>query len=291
MQSVPEMNEMMYAGSAGAMMRARRLFHGAKSATCSLAATLLLLGATAAEAQTAADVLAPKKENDGTDPTSPVRFAKFSYEHLDLSLPESLPGNNSNTFAMEFQQPFGRTAFKFKLPITSVDTLGNGSFGLGDVSAKVSHVASVTKTHGIVLGAEMIFNTADRPELGTGKTVFKPSFIYAFFLNGGHIFAPALVHSVSIAGDANRENVNATTIDFYFVPKLANPKFYMTLDPALTQDWHADKFYLITALTVGYTVGPMMGGTGQVFVKPSVGLGGDKPTGWGIQAGFQLINF
>jgi hypothetical protein len=28
-----------------------------------------------------------------------------------------------------------------------------------------------------------------------------------------------------------------------------------------------------------------------VIVKPTIGLGGDKPTGWGIQAGFQLINF
>jgi hypothetical protein len=256
-----------------------------------MVAGLLLLGSNPVVAQAVADTPVPKKENDGTDPTSPVRFAKISYEHLDLSLPESLPGNNSNTFALEFQQPFGRTAVKFKLPITSLDALGDSSFGLGDVSAKVSHVASVTKTHGIVLGAEMIFNTASRPELGTGKTVFKPSFIYAFFLKGGHIFAPAFVHSVSIAGDANRANVNATTIDFYFVPKLANPKFYMTLDPAITQDWESDTFYSINAVTIGYTVGPMLGGKGQVFIKPSFGIGGAKPTGWGIQAGFQLINF
>ncbi len=254
-------------------------------------AWLLPLASTSVGAQTAADTPAPKKENDGTDPTSPVRFLKLSYEHLDLSSPDILLGDNSNSFALEFQQPFGRTAVKLKLPINSVDALGDSSYGLGDVSAKVSHVASVTKTRGIVLGAEMIFNTASRPELGLGKTVFKPSFIYALFLKGGHIFAPSLVHNVSIAGDADRENINVTTVDFYFVPKLANPKFYMTLDPALTKDWQADKFYLITALTVGYTIGPMLGGKGQVFVKPTIGLGGDKPTGWGIQAGVQLLNF
>jgi hypothetical protein len=252
---------------------------------------LFLLGANPVVAQDVADTSAPKKENDGTDPTSPVRFLKFNFEHLDLALPESLPGDNSNTFALEFQQPFDRTAVKVKLPITSLDALGDSSYGLGDVSAKVSHVASVSKTHGIVLGAEMIFDTASRPELGTGKTVFKPSFIYAFFLEDGHIFAPALVQSVSIAGDENRDNINSTTIDFYFVPKLANPKFFMTLDPAITKDWHNDKFFFITAATVGYTIGPMLGGKGQVIVKPTIGLGGDKPTGWGIQAGFQLINF
>jgi hypothetical protein len=254
-------------------------------------ACLLLLGSMPVGAQAVTETPAPRTENDGTDPTSPVRFLKFNFEHLDLALPESLPGDNSNTFALEFQQPFGRTALKLKLPITSLDVLGDSSYGLGDVSAKVSHVASVTKTHGIVVGAEMIFNTSSRPELGTGKTVFKPSLIYAFFLNGGHIFAPALVHSVSIAGDENRNNISATTIDFYFVPKLANPKVFMTLDPAITQDWHNDKFFFITAVTVGYTIGPMLGGKGQVIVKPTIGIGGDKPTGWGIQAGFQLINF
>lgn len=269
----------------------RRSIQTVATAAFRVIVALLFVGSNPAIAQVVVDTPAPKKENDGTDPTSPVRFLKLNYEHLDLALPESLPGDNSNTFALEFQQPFGRTALKFKLPITSLDALGDSSYGLGDVSAKVSHVASVTRTHGIVVGAEMIFNTASRPELGTGKTVFKPSFIYAFFLKGGHIFAPALVHSVSIAGDENRNNINATTIDFYFVPKLANPRFFMTLDPAITQDWHNDKFFFITAVTVGYTIGPMLGGKGQVIVKPTVGFGSDRPTGWGIQAGFQLINF
>lgn len=263
----------------------------ATNKVCGALACLLMLASTPTLAQAVADDLAAKKENDGTDPTSPVRFVKASYEHLELSLPASLPGDNSNIFWLEYQEPFGRTSMKFKLPIASVDAQGDSSYALGDVSAKLSHVLSVTPTHGIVLGAEMIFNTASRPELGTGKTVFKPSAIYAVFLKGGHIFAPALVHSVSIAGADDRENVNATTIDFYFVPKLANPRFYMTLDPALTKDWHNDAFFLVTSLTVGYTIGPMLGGKGQVFVKPSFGLGSDKPTGWGIQAGFQLINF
>ena len=73
--------------------------------------------------------------------------------------------------------------------------------------------------------------------------------------------------------------------------KLANPKLYMALDPALTYDWHGNKFYPVTALTLGYKLGAMLGGKGQMFIKPSFGLGGAKPTGWGIQTGFQLLNF
>jgi hypothetical protein len=261
-----------------------------RSVGLALLAGLLLAQSGTGSAQ-ATDAPAPKKENDGTDPTSPARFAKLTYEHLDLALPDNLPGDNSNSFIAEFQQPFGHNAIKFKLPIVSVDALGNNSYALGDVSAKLTHVLSVTKSHGIVLNGEIVFNTASRPELGTGKTVIKPGITYAVFLKGGHIFAPAFVQSLSIAGDDSRTDISSSTIDFYFVPKLANPKLYMTLDPAVTIDWKNDKTFLVTALTLGYKLGAMLGGNGQVFIKPSIGFGSNRPTGWGISTGFQLLSF
>ena len=247
-------------------------------------------------AQTAAGgvgtvAVTPKKDNDGTDPTSPAKSAKVSYEHLDLSLPDGLPGDNSNSFIFEFQQPFGHNAIKLKAPIISVDTLGNGSYSIGDVSAKLTRVLKVTKTHGIVVNGEILFNTASRPELGTGKTVIKPGITYAVFLKGGHIFAPTLVQSLSIAGNEKRSDISSSTIDFYFVPKLANPKLYMTVDPAVTFDWKNNKTFVVTALTLGYKLGAMFGGKGQMFIKPSIGIGTNSPTGWGIATGFQLVSF
>lgn len=252
---------------------------------------LLLSSAGVACAQDTPAPASPPTENDGTDPTSPAKFAKVSFEHLDLALPDGLPGDNSNSFIFEYQQPFGHNAIKFKLPIVSVDALGNNDYALGDASVKLTHVLTVTKTHGIILNGEIVFDTASRPELGTGKTVIKPGITTAFFLKGGHIFAPAFVQSLSIAGDDNRTDINSSTVDFYFVPKLANPKLYMTLDPALTVDWKNDKTFLVTALTLGYKLGPMLGGRGQIFVKPSIGFGSDRPTGWGISTGFQLLSF
>jgi hypothetical protein len=252
---------------------------------------LLLASAGAACAQDAPAPASIEQENDGTDPTSPAKFAKVSFEHLDLALPDGLSGDNSNSFIFEYQQPFGNNAIKFKLPVVSVDALGNSAYSIGDVSAKLTHVLSAKKTHGIVLNGEIVFNTASRPELGTGKTVIKPGITYAFFLKGGHIFAPAFVQSLSIAGDDNRADISSSTIDFYFVPKLANPKLFMTLDPAITHDWENDKTFVVTALTLGFKLGPMLGGKGQMFIKPSIGFGSDRPTGWGISTGFQLLSF
>lgn len=256
---------------------------------------VLVAGFWLAASASAQDVPPPEPtaQNDGLDPTRPARFAKLTFEHVDLHLPAGLPvmGDSANSFIFEFQQPFGSNSVKLKVPVSSVDVLGDSSYGLGDLSAKFTHVFGLTRTHGMVVNFELVADTASRAELGGGKWVAKPGFIYAFFLKGGYIFAPAVVHNQSFAGSDNRLDINQTVVDFYFVPKLRNPAFYMTLDPAVTLDWENSKQFVTTALTVGYKLGPMLGGNGQVFVKPSLGVGADRASDWGLQVGFQLLNF
>jgi hypothetical protein len=250
-----------------------------------------LLGATAWAQEAPAP--ASQKENDGLDPTRPARFAKLTFEHVDLNLPAGVPvaGDNADSFIFEFQQPFGHNSLKLKAPVTAIDVRGDSSYGLGDVSAKLTHVFGVTRAHGMVVNFELVADTAGRDELGGGKWVAKPGFIYAFFLEGGHIFAPAVVQSLSFAGRGNRNDINQTVVDFYLVPKFKDSPIYVTLDPAVTLDWENDTQFLTTAFTLGYKLGPMLGGNGQAFVKPSVGLGADRASDWGIQIGFQLLNF
>lgn len=239
---------------------------------------------------------AAKEPNDGLDPTNPARFVKLSFEHLDLRLPDTVggiavPGDNSNRFELAFQQPFGRNAVRVTVPLASVDFAGRSGFALGDLELKYTHILSVKKTHGIVLNAELRMDTASRPELGTGKTTVAPGFIYAFFLKGGHIFAPSFSHAFTLGGDSRRADVSTTTMDFYFVPKLKNPKLYITVDPTLILDWERKTQPINLATTFGYRLGPMLGGNGQTYLKPSIGIGGDRLTDWGIEVGVQLLNF
>jgi hypothetical protein len=35
----------------------------------------------------------------------------------------------------------------------------------------------------------------------------------------------------------------------------------------------------------------MMGGRGQIFFKPSINFGAERPGNWGVMVGFQLIGF
>lgn len=231
---------------------------------------------------------AREEVNNGTDPTKFVTTAALIYEYNDL-----IPDMSRHAPRAEVTLPFGERRdynVRVLLPVISNDVAGNNGFGLGDIAVRVGHVFGVTQKRGLVAMGEMIFDTASRPELGTGKHVFKGTFIYARFLPKG-IFAPAVVQSIDVGGDNDRADVNTTTFDFYFVPKLDNPLNFMTIDPALTSDWEGDHQYASLAVTAGRTIGKAFGGNSQVYVKPTVFAGGERPGDWSIEVGYKVLGF
>jgi hypothetical protein len=230
-----------------------------------------------------------KAVENGTDPSKLLSTAEAKYEYLDL-------GNRigSGSLRLSFTQPLGEKqdySLRLRVPLSHIDIPGNGSHDMGDVSLQLAHVYGLTRKHAFVLQAEAVFDTAARPELGTGKHVLKGTFIYAKFLPGGNIFAPALVQSNSVGGQDGRADVNTTTVDLYYVPKLADARNLVTLDPAVNFDWENDRKYLSLAVTAGRVLGPQLGGTGIAFVKPSLFAGGERPATWGIELGYKVIGF
>ena len=192
---------------------------------------LLNMAVSAALAQ---EANAPEPVNNGTDPSKLQTVAEAKYEYLDLQ-----NGFSSGTLRLSYTTPLDDAqsyALRVRVPVTYVDVLGNDGYDIGDASLEISHVFGLTKAHAFVAKGELIFDSAGRPELGTGQNVFKGTFIYAKFLQGGNIFAPALVQSNSLWGDGNRPDVNSTTIDFYYVPgpDLFSPPSYVFQDAAGT---------------------------------------------------------
>lgn len=228
--------------------------------------------------------------DNGTDPTKLTTQAAVQYEHL-----ASRGSGSIGTFKASYIVPLGEKSdcsVRLRVPAVRLDAPGvRGGFGLSDASVQLTHVFGLTPAHGFVAQGEVVFDTARRAELGTGKTVLKGSLIYAKFLSGGAIFAPAVVQSNSVGGDGNRATVNTTVFDFYYVPRLDDPQTFVTVDPALSFDWEADKRYASLAVTVGRALGPALGGSAQVFVKPSVFGNRDRPANWGLELGFKLIGF
>ena len=230
-----------------------------------------------------------KSVDNGTDPSKLLSVAEAKYEYLDLQ-----GGFSTGTLRLSYTRPFGDKrdyAVRLRAPVTYVDVFGNDSHDLGDVSVELSHVFGLTRQHAFVVKGEVVFDTAARAELGTGQNVFKGTFIYAKFLKGGNIFAPAIVQSNSLWGSDSRADVNSTTFDFYYVPKMKDPRNLITMDPSLNFDWENDKTFAGLAITFGRVLGPQLGGNGIVFVKPSLFAGGERPGDWGVELGYKVIGF
>ncbi|QRZ12868.1 hypothetical protein JWJ88_09725 [Paracoccus methylovorus] len=234
----------------------------------------------------AAPAIAQSQESDnGTDPTKLRRTFWTSYEHMDLSSDAS-----RGTFKLMYEAPISpKTSLRLTLPVVGFDAPGieSGS-DVGDIALRATHLLSVTRERGIVLQGELIGDTAGRAELGYGATVVKATAIYAKFLEGGRIFAPAISHTQSIGGD---RQTRETTIDFYYVPKLPDPAWYMTVDPAIISDWENDRVYSSVAVTAGRAVGKVGGGVAQVYLKPGIFIGNDRPADWSFEVGFRVIGF
>lgn len=237
-----------------------------------------LLGMTAAAA-------GAQEADNGTDPTKLRRIIWTSYEHMDL-------GHDATrgTFKTMYETPIGdKTAIRLTLPVVRMDATGlRDDADFGDASLRLTHLLDVNRERGIVLQGEVFADTAGRRELGYGTTVIKTTAIYARFLDGGRIFAPAINHSQSI-GDENQ--IRETVLDFYYVPKLPNPAHYMTIDPAVVKNWEGDKLYGSFAVTAGTAIGKVGSGLAQVYVKPSVFIGGERPADWALEVGYRVIGF
>ncbi|MFN9677465.1 MAG: hypothetical protein ACK58C_07685 [Betaproteobacteria bacterium] len=246
--------------------------------------TILAAGLLAASAVQAQD----KPVDNGTDPTKQPQKLTTTFEHVALK-----GGLGSDLLKLDYRLPIGNnSSVGLKLPVTRVTGVGGSErFDLGDASVVLSHVFGLSREGGYVAIGELIGNTAARPELGTGHTVLKATFIAARFLPGGHIFAPAIVQSNSLGGSKARADVNNTTFDFYYVPKLADPHDLVTFDPSLVFDWESNKKYASLAVTYGRVVGKAFGGNAIVTIKPTAFVGGDRPGKWGLELGYKVIGF
>lgn len=245
---------------------------------------MLLAAAGSASAQST-----DKAPDNGTDPTRMSTSAALQYEYFALR-----EGASTGTWKLSYTQPLGEKrdySLRLRVPVMRNTVLGNDGYGLGDVQLQLAHVFGVSRKGGMVVQGEVAFDSAKRPELGSGKTVLKGTFIYARFLSDGGILAPALVHSASVGGNAARPTVNVTTLDLYYVPHLSNPGHFMTVDPAVTRDWQGKKQFASLAVTFGSSIGAAFGGNAQVFVKPTLFAGGDRPAKWGLELGYKVIGF
>ena len=181
-----------------------------------------------------------KKVDLGTNPAKMTGNVEIKNEYLWLN-----NGVGSNVLRLGYTMPFGPNkdwSLKVTLPVASLYGVPGDPTSVGDVGLKLTHVFSVAKTHAWAGTAEVLLNTADQG-LGYGQNAMKLQAFYVRFLKGGALFAPTLVHTFGLENSSGQAELNITTTDFYYVPKLADQKTLLTLDPSVTYDWANDHAY------------------------------------------------
>lgn len=149
---------------------------------------------------------------------------------------------------------------------------------------------ALTRRYGFVVAGELAFDSARRDELGAGQTVFQGTAVYVKFFEGGEIFAPTLAHSVGLGDTGDRKRVGLTTLDMYYVPRLADRRYFMTYDPAITQDWANDQTFASLSITFGRNLGPAFRAkNSNVFIRPQAFFGGERGADWSLQVGYRVI--
>ncbi len=230
---------------------------------------------------------------NGTNPTKLTTQMGLQYSYNKIN-----PSLNNGLLEFFYQRPIGdgSKALKLTVPFADNPNLRPNSnlfqdTTYGDVSLTFLNVFHLTPKAGAAYTAELFFDTASN-DAGYGQMALETSLFYAMFLDNGSIFAPAWVQTFGLEGGNSAGNkLNTTTLDFYYVPKLSNPKLFMTFDPAIVHDWERDETFGSLQVTFGMLTGKLFGGDSQVFIKPGVGIGKDAPIDWSFEVGFKVLNF
>jgi len=233
-------------------------------------------------------VVASAQEDDsGTNPTS------FTFDFRMFLETQSLPGDNSfMSYTFEYRAPISsRVASRLRVrsaTLTRSTPNGTSSIsGLGDVDARLLYLPVVRSNFALATGLEAAFNTASQPELGSGHTTLGPQVFIVLFnpLGAGTVFAPAYQYVFSVGDSDTRSDVSRSQIDLFFVWLAGNKKHWGVFDPQIVFDHESgQEFGLIEA-----EIGQMMFGATSSYIRPGVGIGGDRPYDWNIEVGFKVI--
>ncbi len=253
-----------------------------------------------------------EKDNTGTNPANFTYDARFYFEMAEL------PNSNGSylTNVLEFRWPLGRDVAKvagieneglvhdlgkkfgarmrFRYRDLNLDTPGEGLFnnsnvsGIGDIDARILWMAYGSKNLIIVPGLEATFNTSSNDALGFGSNVLAPTLFFVFpgLLGKGSLFAPGYQYLFDVDGGENNE-ISRSQIDLYFVWLLGKGSNWLIVDPQVVIDHKGDAYPTLIELEWGYMIKPLPGAS--VYVRPGVGIGGDRPYDWNFEGGLKFV--
>jgi len=192
-----------------------------------------------------------------------------------------------NTTELRFLHPIANKAWNLRvdLPLISTNTSSINKTGIGDIGVGISYIPYLKHNKdGIAFRARIISNSAADPALGSGKWVFAPAVFYGKYIKKNHIlWIASLENQISFAGSDNRNEVNITALENYFMFILG--KNWLAADVAFRYN-NTNKGYPNNAFL---EFGRRITKNDMAYIHPSVAFGGHKTYNYAIELGMLIL--
>ncbi|MBW2725888.1 MAG: hypothetical protein JRE71_16040 [Deltaproteobacteria bacterium] len=248
-------------------------------------------------AATSVSIAAEPNEDKAKDSTgtNPINFTNDFRIYMELQGLNAGKNSGGQMMTFEYRKPIGddwqvRTRLRGVSRSLDVDADGRSetTTGVGDFDVRLLTIPHLAKTWAVATGIEVTLDTATDDLLGEGKWLLGPQvFLVSFSPFGipGTLFAPAYQHVFHVAGDGDRADVNRSLIDLFIVWISPDKKNWIVVDPQIIIDHENDEEYSL----VDVELGQMMFGGLSSYIRPSVGIGADRPLDWSAELGFKVI--
>jgi hypothetical protein len=248
------------------------------------------------------DNLKEKLEKDKTG-TNPVNFSRDFRIYNEFTELNTEGDGTQNVTTAEIRLPFakGKWQWRLRARFTSIEADLNGDgiddideSGLGDWDMRFLTVLNFDKQtlQAWATGLEVFLNTADEDALGAGSTSLGPQIFWVQFFKGG-LFAPGLQYKFSIDEDDGRDEVDQILIDLNYLKMADDKQSWFFTDPQLVFDNENDVEFAIVDLEWGWMMtnwNPDKKGQ-SFYVRPSIGVGADRPTKGSIEIGYKWVGW
>jgi hypothetical protein len=265
-------------------------------------AALLMVGLAFTGVQAQDDPKAAMKgDKTGTNPVNFTHDLRLYDEYLYLN---TKGDGNQNIITLESRTPIadGKWQFRARFRVASlkadlngdgIDEIDDDGFGDFDFRFLTVPILDMKKKFALAVGFETFLPTATEDSLGSGALSFGPQVFAVFFAPlgiKGTLLAPAYQHKFSVDEDEGRREVHQGLIDIFLLWASSDKQYWALLDPQIVLDYEENTEFMLIDLEAGTMLDKYLGTKGHsAYIRPSVGVGGHRPTDGSIEVGYKII--
>lgn len=246
------------------------------------------------------------KATDSSDKTgtNPINFTFDARLYNEFQWLNTAGDGWQNLTTFEFRVPFagGKWQFRTRLRSTALEADFNNDgiddvdeWGFGDMDFRILTVPylDMSRKMAIATGLEVFLPTASEDALGSNTLSLGPQLFAVFFKPFGGFFdliAPAYQHKFSVYEESGFNNVHQGLIDLFLLKTFGNKKKWALINPQAVIDYENDREFMLVEVEVGTMLDNILSTKGHsVYVRPSVGIGNDRPYDFSLEAGYKIV--